>query len=229
MPRAPHSLAVCSAVEDPPPPTPMTSTSWPGPPLPWVTTMRHAVMLVRTKDAASSYFTWAGSDSTLSARTATSSASAPRTCSPSMPYRTQRLSSPAAQNSQRSHVRFGFTTTRSPTFTPCAAAPTSTTSPAISQPVQKGSGVFSVGMPSRTNRSRWTGCDIAAGPEGQRRLQRGNAFADEQVEVVQRARLHPDEDLVRRDRGIRNVLVPERVGTAELVEEERVHREPLNS
>src|SRR5207245_289716 len=61
----------------------------------------------------------------------------------------------AAPLARRSYGRFGSTTTRSPTLTPCAAAPTSTTSPAISQPVQKGSGVFSVGMPSRTNRSRW--------------------------------------------------------------------------
>src|SRR6267143_5299035 len=117
--------------------------------------MRHAVMLVRTKEAASSYFTWDGSGRTLSARTATSSARPPGTCSPRMPYRTQRLSSPAAQNSQRSQVRFGFTTTRSPTFTPGAEDPTSTISPAISQPVQNGSGVFSAGIPSRTKRSRW--------------------------------------------------------------------------
>src|SRR5436309_11507654 len=153
--RAPQSLAICTAVDDTPPPTPMTSTSWPGPTLPWVTTMRHAVMLVRTQDAASSSFTWAGSGSTLSARTATSSARPPGTCSPRMPYFTHRLSSPAAQNSQRSQVRFGFTATRSPTFTPCAAAPTSTTSPAMSQPVQKGRGVLSAGIPSRTKRSRW--------------------------------------------------------------------------
>src|SRR5262249_53201311 len=48
-----------------------------------------------------------------------------------------------------------FTATRSPTFTPCAWAPTSATSPAISQPVQKGRGVLRAGMPSRTKRSRW--------------------------------------------------------------------------
>src|SRR5437867_3756269 len=153
--RAPQSLAICTAVDDTPPPTPMTSTSCPGPTRPCVTTIRQAVMLVRTNDAASSYFTCAGRGRTLSARTATSSARPPGTCSPRMPYFTHRLSSPAAQNSQRSQVRLGLTATRSPTFTPDTAAPTSTTSPAMSQPVQKGRGVLSAGIPSRTKRSRW--------------------------------------------------------------------------
>ena len=43
MTRAPHSLAICTAVDDTPPPTPITSTSCPGPTLPCVTTMRQAV------------------------------------------------------------------------------------------------------------------------------------------------------------------------------------------
>src|SRR5918996_3027586 len=58
------------------------------------------------------------------------------------------------QNSQRPHVRFGLTATRMPTLTFGTSAPTSAISPAISQPVQKGKGVLSARMPSRTKRSR---------------------------------------------------------------------------
>ena len=120
-----------------------------------MTTIRQAVMLVSTNEAASSNEIRDGRGRTLSPRTATYSARPPGTCSPRMPYFTHRLSSPCMQNSQRSQVRLGFATTRSPTLTPSTSAPTAAISPAMSQPVQKGRGVFSAGMPSRTNRSRW--------------------------------------------------------------------------
>jgi len=56
--------------------------------------------------------------------------------------------------------------------------------------------------------------DIAAGPEGQRRLQGGMPSRDEDIEVIERARLHADEHLVGLDLGICNVLVLQLVGTA---------------
>src|SRR2546422_8337983 len=52
--RAPQSLAIWTAAEDTPPPTPRISTSSPGRTLAWVTTMRQAVMFVRMNDAARS-------------------------------------------------------------------------------------------------------------------------------------------------------------------------------
>src|SRR5205085_4835879 len=65
--------------------------------------------------------------------------------------------------------------------------------------------------------------DVTAGPEGQGRLERRDALAHEEIEVIQRARLHADEHLVRRDLRIGDVVVPELVGTAELVEREGLH------
>src|SRR3989304_5104492 len=83
---------------------------------------------------------WSGSGRTFLPFTTTYSARPPWRCSPMSPKAAQSGSSPRRQYSQRAQVRFGFTATRSPTFTPPTPAPTSTTPPAISAPVQKGGG-----------------------------------------------------------------------------------------
>src|SRR5438132_3396016 len=98
------------------------------------------------------------------------------------------------QNSQRPHVRFGFTHTRSHPET------------------------GHVG----TDLGDVAG-DVAAGPEGERGLERRDPLAHEDVQVVQRAGADADEHLSGSRLRVGDVLKPELLGTAELVEGERLH------
>jgi hypothetical protein len=66
--------------------------------------------------------------------------------------------------------------------------------------------------------------DVAARPEGQRRLEGGNALAHEEIEVIERAHAHTHECVVGADLRVRHVPERERLGAAELVERERFHR-----
>src|SRR5437867_1281120 len=59
------------------------------------------------------------------------------------------------QYSHSPHVSPGFTTTRSPSSRSSTSSPTFAISPAMSLPRMCGRGSFRVGMPVRTNRSRW--------------------------------------------------------------------------
>src|SRR5439155_1688032 len=65
--------------------------------------------------------------------------------------------------------------------------------------------------------------DVAAGPEGERGLERRNPLAHEDVQVVQRAGADADDHLSGSRLRVGDVLKPELLGTAELVEGERLH------
>src|SRR5204862_4412803 len=65
--------------------------------------------------------------------------------------------------------------------------------------------------------------DVAARPEGQRRLECGNALAHEEIEVIERARAHAHERVVGTDLRIRYVLKLKLFGPPELVKGERLH------
>src|SRR5439155_792546 len=65
--------------------------------------------------------------------------------------------------------------------------------------------------------------DVAAGPEGERGLERRDPLAHEDVQVVQRAGADADEHLSGSRLRVGDVLKPELLGTAELVEGERLH------
>ncbi len=83
--RAPQSLPICTPVDETPPPTPMMRRSSPARSRACDTSMRQAVMLTRTKAAASSYVIASGSLTTFRPSTFTYSASPPCVCSPRMP------------------------------------------------------------------------------------------------------------------------------------------------
>ena len=68
--------------------------------------------------------------------------------------------------------------------------------------------------------------DVAAGPERQGQVEAGQALADEEIEVVQRRRADAHQDVARADRRVRDVLVPELVEPAVLLEGERLQAAP---
>ena len=119
-------------------------------------------------------------------------------CSPRMPYFTHMLCSPRPQYSQRPHERFGFTATRSPTFD----------------------------VPDRRADLGHVARDVAAGPEGQGQGEAGQTLADEEIEVVQRRGADAHQDVARPDHGVRDVLVPELVEPAVLLEGQRLQAAP---
>ncbi len=195
MTRAPQSLAICTAVEDTPPPTPMISTSWPARSWPCVTTIRHAVMLVRMKEAASSNEIDAGRGRTLSPRTATSSARPPG-----------RVLAQDAVAHAEAVLALGAELAAAAREVGIDRHPVAD--------LDAGHLRADLGDLAR---------DVAARPERQRRLERGDALADEEVEMVQGAGAHPHQHLAGLDLGVGDVLQLELVGTAELVERERLH------
>src|SRR3989304_9445081 len=69
--------------------------------------------------------------------------------------------------------------------------------------------------------------DVGAGPEGERRLERWQAVADPEVQVVQRARADAHEDVARADDRVGDVFVAKGLRTAELSKEKSFQRRPV--
>ena len=145
------------------------STLSPGRSAARVTSMRHAVRPTSGNAAAFSGVRFFGAGKTFARGTAIFSANVPETCSPRMRKSTQRLVSPARQNSHVPSERPGWITTGSPGERPDTPAPTASTVPYPSAPGTCGNAIGTAGDP----------------------------VPHEEVEPVHRRRLQLDDDLAQ--------------------------------
>src|SRR6185436_5832540 len=195
--RAPQSLPICTAVEETPPPTPRIRRSSPARSRARVTSMRHAVMLTRTNAAASSYDRGG-----------------------------QRDDVPALDRDVLGQPAVGVLAQDAVAYAQAVlAAQAELAGPVVEVRVDRDPVAHRDVADLGSDCCHVTGY-IAAGPEWHGQGEAGQAFSDEQVQVIQRGGSDAHQHVAGPDLRVRDVLVAEPVESAVLSERERLHARP---
>src|SRR3569623_1530940 len=230
--RAPNSFAIWRASTPTPEPAPSTSTVSPGATRALSTSMCHTEMNVMGTAASDASSTFAGAGTRIATGTTTFSAMPPCVCSPSMRNDAHRLSRPPRHSRQRPQVRPGFSTTRSPSFTPATPAPRPLITPHTSPWPGVGSGTsassITSGPPCCLNRAARSGSSwlraalLAAGGGG-----RGGRFAAGGLDHLRHHGQEAVDGGVGQLAHVRDLHVPIGQGRLALVDDEAAVAHPL--